>query len=1723
MPPPPGLDPSCLNLNLPVALTGVIKCSQVSLQGLEKISQSVTDNVESWKHNVEALKQRGGGLLSSGLAGERWNTSASSAPKVEASAAASAADTVSSKWGTEAAAGSSLSKALAESDVDAKLKGSEAGGSSPSSGPGDAADVGSTFAALYGRPGSVFPPPVPPPRSNIATEPARWPGLTGGGDIAAGGPMEANKPQQSAVATPPTSQKGSSPRSGKQLEGALQMFQAEVSSEKGSEPERTPNTKSPMDLDENVEKVSELGRHAEFVPPKNLEKAAKVSAGNGSASSSGASPSPSEPTKQDRDVDMSSPQAVRQNSELSSISSSRHQVLEDRTCCRPGFPRCCKGVSCQGFPCCSMNCPILFAAVLLLLVVLFCAVLWPGVEVDTDLSGFLQADGEANDVRLAFLAAFPYRGLDAAGTAPRRLATLRKDFQFMLMYRSSSPGGMLGERELRFVKEIELKLRDLPGWKKLCERGGEMKSGCEPGMSLINYVWPEQEVVSIDQLANVNSDSPTSGLRYKLTGRGRAVASFDAAISLVSRQHLEPVIFPKDVSPGQKTQLLRSFFEFLPVVFMQSDPLNVQKEQIQLVKQMWADLIAEEIVPTLQDIVENQIPELDLGLELFWMGSGIQAQEVFDALKSDSLKAIGSGTFIVLYLTLHTRSPLLSTGALLLCILSIPMAFVMTGVLSGTNRVTGAHFLSLFFIAGFGADVVIVFITFWEAVKEWKDQKERIRYMYKKAGVACLATSLTTAASFFANLASVLKPLREFGFFMGLCIMGAYSLLFFCFPAVLVLNDRLSFYSRGMKLDSRVSRSIAQRISEMSDAPIALKTILPNGEEEGPVWRMPKFEDLLTKYIEKFLFPFKRSCCVICLLLPIILAMWAAGSVQVAGDMPQMFPEGHNGREANIISSEFVTPANTHPAESVVLCQIEKESLDGSKQHVCDLFSCSMGLAPGQLPAVYGKVVAGGNTDCKCLPTIEPGQNCRASSALQTDIRFVGVEEIDSQFWQSPAWEQHVRQLVSWANRGKSTTDFSVYGGSTSLNSLVQEHWESGEVGVAPFLRAPNVQVGLDGGSACEVAEICYCGAPACRLHGEGTDRWSSLSVPTPSGRRLSSVNSSAAPLLVDHDGSAIASGRTDGGGQVALRRTASPGIVEGGLEQGHFAGRQLRTTASSATSVVSLIFGLEVLERTPLLGEHSGRIWDFSSSFYPEDPRVQRHMLKACTEVQDMEGMRIGISTCWIEEFRNWLLHKGEIFPVRSMHFKDMLKDFSANSVLPTKEILANRQMFFDASLNLRASVFQFDVLMSSVTTRSSTILEYMKKWDAYVLDLNHQGPIDAGEIWHTSALWIRAEAETAIIESTVQTMIVSLAFGLVGALFSTHFDIALSLLVCWSVGGVIITLLWFMVVVMGWAMGPIEVLGLIVFVGYSITYSLHVAHKYRHHVISSTGEPAKRREEAVEYSLTIMTTAVIGSAVTTLGASFFLFFCVMSIFVKLATVLFAVTFFAAAFAVVVLPTALANVGPLGFWSWCNDISSLLSGESLAATSERLAATSSNLRGSLGGLGRRSSGGDEESPAPGPSSKKRSSTVSQGGGQKSNTSRITQKRQQRSSTASEAAPSAAAAAPASGASPLPRGRFSGKATTPPMQPPQLSTGAPSDRPANGVQSGSVSSTRRSADTTESGFGSRGSIGQSGPSAGEVTFDRSSASRAEATSARASMGHRDSLATLDLFSFQPGM
>jgi hypothetical protein len=132
---------------------------------------------------------------------------------------------------------------------------------------------------------------------------------------------------------------------------------------------------------------------------------------------------------------------------------------------------------------------------------------------------------------------------------------------------------------------------------------------------------------------------------------------------------------------------------------------------------------------------------------------------------------------------------------------------------------------------------------------------------------------------------------------------------------------------------------------------------------------------------------------------------------------------------------------------------------------------------------------------------------------------------------------------------------------------------------------------------------------------------------------------------------------------------------------------------------------------------------------------------------------------------------------------------------------------------------------------------------------------------------------------------------------------------------------LAFFIICIMQWPIGPVEVIALIVFIGYAVTYSLHMAHKYGDEG-ALNWEPVKPemdldakaalRYQRTGFALKSLGSAALGSAITTCGCSVFLLFCTLTIFQKLGGVVLAVTVMSIVTALGPLPAMLLMCGPL-------------------------------------------------------------------------------------------------------------------------------------------------------------------------------------------------------------------
>lgn len=430
-------------------------------------------------------------------------------------------------------------------------------------------------------------------------------------------------------------------------------------------------------------------------------------------------------------------------------------------------------------------------------------------QVESDFSAFLKTDVNTSVMQDVFIFALKYRETASGkrrlqqeeGSSPhlpelysekheaseaRRLqTTMFFGYEFSLLYELKQDGGSLVDTDVLLkLAHFEAELRKLPGYMDLCKQGEQ--SLCNPGISFMNFALPSKQV-------QAGAVVPSS-LHFDATGFERV--PLESALRVIEEKGLTNILLPKEFMkrPSTPPSYLRSLFRFKFACCTTLDSISFQRATINKKKEVWKAFIAETLVPFLQKAHKGEVlgySEKDGGapfpVRVFFAGDFVQDLEVTQTLVGDLWLACGSLAFVLFYVVVHTQSILLSVVALILVVLCVPAAYVVSAILTGSNKLHIASFLSFFLIVGLGTDVVFVYADYWRQsaalmsdvrdVASPKIVRRRLTYTLYHAGKSSLATSSTTAVSFFANLASVLMPLREFGFFMGLCVMLVWVML----------------------------------------------------------------------------------------------------------------------------------------------------------------------------------------------------------------------------------------------------------------------------------------------------------------------------------------------------------------------------------------------------------------------------------------------------------------------------------------------------------------------------------------------------------------------------------------------------------------------------------------------------------------------------------------------------------------------------------------------------------------------------------------------------------------------------------------------------------------------------------------------------------------------------------------------------------------------------------
>eukprot|EP00443_Scrippsiella_acuminata_P112757 CAMPEP_0115737242 /NCGR_PEP_ID=MMETSP0272-20121206/87713_1 /TAXON_ID=71861 /ORGANISM="Scrippsiella trochoidea, Strain CCMP3099" /LENGTH=708 /DNA_ID=CAMNT_0003181531 /DNA_START=69 /DNA_END=2196 /DNA_ORIENTATION=- len=559
----------------------------------------------------------------------------------------------------------------------------------------------------------------------------------------------------------------------------------------------------------------------------------------------------------------------------------------------------------------------------------------------------------------------------------------------------------------------------------------------------------------------------------------------------------------------------------------------------------------------------------------------------------------------------------------------------------------------------------------------------------------------------------------------------------------------------------------------------------------------------------------------------------------------------------------------------------------------------------------------------------------QGSGGITVQAMFVGAG--DSEAWEDLAvnFTDYVRALLPsrddlgqtyrYGSTGsyKQVPDIS---GAWKQRPVVQQHWRSGTLAPWQAFEAPDLQVktGNGVGTQTVLRLYCYCGGstpcaatgayrggffrkpkPALPItpdDGSEADLADNSSNNTGDAESNESDSGDGSRLLeaVAIDGNPDVSGLPPALG--SLRGYLHTGSVDGNLDAPAEWASQVtygRRLAPSL-STVTLVWGLFVRELGPFdffVQTDVVQMWDFDPLFDPNDPWAQRAMMQMCENMpSELRVAQWGEMT-WLRAYEDWLwMSKSEHFPSRN--FATTIHEFLQNQ----EDHLYN---FLQEDGQIRAARIDFKLELTDHAA-AGIALETLAAWNRYVDKQNMIASVRANGAWHSSKLWVRAEAQNGIITSTATIICISVQRWARCACFAfLHGDVDVL------------------------AIGAIEVVALIVFLGYVFTFNLHIAHAYTHapnedgtrgkwrKVQSKTwgdipDAVAAERYRRAKYAVQAMGRSLVGSATTSIGCAIFLLFCTLQFFLKFGIVIVLVSCLSLLYSLLFLPSLLMAAGPV-------------------------------------------------------------------------------------------------------------------------------------------------------------------------------------------------------------------
>mmetsp|Transcript_54233 Transcript_54233/g.129242 ORF Transcript_54233/g.129242 Transcript_54233/m.129242 type:complete len:1469 (+) Transcript_54233:67-4473(+) len=1012
--------------------------------------------------------------------------------------------------------------------------------------------------------------------------------------------------------------------------------------------------------------------------------------------------------------------------------------------------------------------PLVFLMVYIVLCTIIVGMSWRDVVIDSDLEVYRRVDGPASNAHAQYLDALEHQNEEVLQNSSLESNSDRPAFKLYL-YFETREGAILSEGALREIRLLESEIRSWPGWQRMCNSAdAELRFRCDPGESLMNYIWPERTQYL---------DDIYDHFHLSFTGQSRERLAVSAAVAYLLEGRATPLDLPKflpedvgDASSAEQTKYLRSVFSF---TVPPEEPWQDAYQQV------YEEFVRDELFPQLQSIVEKHKdtdPAGDFAQPMrtlvYFRGDYISHYEVVWTLRRDCRLALGAFVLVWIVSILFTQSVFIGTAVVLTVALVVPLTYVFVVV----EKIGLASFLGIFLVVGLGTDALLYANELWRQSGEHYGEDaevlpERIAVLFI-ALILKLVPEFLVALAFLVQLSSVMRPMREFGLFMSISMMVSCLLTLTVFVPCLVMNSQW------------VSPTLRRRMPRLTDAVLEPRWFQfpsrPLADALLRIVRMGKFPG--TKFIGAAL----------TLAMVFFVATLTTALLSDAQGLPEIFPESHQHSAGRRVSEEFAPTAiaETPPANETIVCGPGEVA---SRSGTCGLHWCE---SPLPVTSGFGGNLSVGldnvtRLSCSCSSRdIDSAHGLfmmRSCPMLNITAHVSGlalatVADSDwKQIWSQYIEDKHSRQVEHW------TADVQ------ELPSLVFENWESGHTSVEPFTQMPkalvkrvlddrpqeDLQLHVD--EDCTHTVLCHCGLRTCDpLDGFDTSF------------------ASNARLEFDAD-------------NVALSTSAEAMVEQAGQEE-----IESTDTDSLRESEVVVVFGIDK-QNNDFLEGHAN--WQFDVHFDASSPAAQRAMVAMCEDYP--EHLNVVRARCWILAFRSWLQARGERFPTdRFADFTEQVKYFLAEQ--PQWEV----DMWFSSAGQMLATRTTF-VVHQPVDASTRAIMRERDLWRAYTAERNDEAATTASGAWPTSLAWVEAEAEQeAMVSAWIVCCFAIMATVIAGLIYVRDAGFVLMITASALVGCCGVA--FFMFCIFQWQVGPWEVLLLTIFLCYSVSPAFRMGREY-------------------------------------------------------------------------------------------------------------------------------------------------------------------------------------------------------------------------------------------------------------------------------------------------------